>query len=294
MTSSMLRVSEKHPCPICHKCDWCLRAKDGTAAICARVESPRPIERRGRDRAGYLHLLSGEARVEPVAVNERARQPVNIDWSKLAASLVRELTPSRLNSLAASLGLTADSLTRLHVGWCGWQHSYSFPMRDSKGAIVGIRLRKPAGFKYCIRGSRSALFIPTGIESATLCIAEGPTDCAALLDMGLAAVGRPSCTGGISLLLKLVRRLRSRNVVIVADGDEPGRAGAKTLADELSWLTVELRIVTPPPGIKDAREWKQQGATAADVLSAPAIAFPHSAIRRARRHAIDHRRRQRT
>jgi hypothetical protein len=51
--SDWRRVSGAHPCPVCGKPDWCLTSADGTAAICARVESPK---RRGG--AGWLHRLA--------------------------------------------------------------------------------------------------------------------------------------------------------------------------------------------------------------------------------------------
>ena len=299
MASRMLRVTASNPCPVCQKGDWCLRSRDGSAAICARVESARPIQHKGRDQAGFLHILSAESRVAWQAdAHTKAAAPaptVNVDWLKLTTTFRSELTTSRLTNFATSLGLSIDSLIRLNVGWSTWHRAYSFPMRSADGSIVGVRLRKPTGFKYCVRGSRSALFIPDGLETtSTLCITEGPTDCAALLDMGLVAVGRPSCSGGVSLLVRLVRRLLPREVIVVADGDQPGQVGAKTLASELSSLSVELRIVAPPLGVKDAREWKQVGAAASAVLSAPAITFPHPAIRRAQRHAVDHRRRCRS
>jgi 5S rRNA maturation endonuclease (ribonuclease M5) len=298
MTNRMMRVTASSPCPVCRKRDWCLRSRDGNAAICARVESQRPIQRRGRDRAGFLHILPAEARVAWQAssqVENAAPAPaVNIDWPKLAATFTSALMTGRLTILATSLGVSIESLLRLNAGWATWHRAYSFPMRSADGSVVGIRLRKPTGFKFCVRGSRSALFIPEGlVTTSPLCITEGPTDCAALLDMGLVAVGRPSSSGGISLLRQLVRRLFPREVIILADGDEPGQTGAKALANELSELMVELRITTPPAGIKDARDWKHHGATASDILAAPALTFPHPAIRQAQRHAVDHRRRQR-
>lgn len=293
--SNMLRVSATNPCPVCGKYDWCLRSTDGNSAICARIESSRPMQRPGRDRAGFLHILSSTTYTQQQLVSTKQPSPrplVNINWPKLAASFTSELTPARLKNLTTSLGVSAESLIRLNVGWSVWHRAFSFPMRTADGAIVGIRLRKPTGLKYCITGSRTALFVPEELANAsTLCIAEGPTDCAALLDLGLVAIGRPNCSGGGSQILRLVRRLRCREVVIVADGDSPGQVGAKVLADGLSALTVELRIVTPPSGIKDVREWKGEGATACEILSSPAITFPHPAIRRAKRHAVQHRRR---
>ena len=289
---NFLRATRGKPCPVCEKPDWCLVARDGSVAICARVKSSRPIQRPGRDQAGYLHVLDRNARahVEALPIVKRPLLGTDHDWTKLAASFASALTNDKLTTFATSLGLSAESLRRLSVGWSAWQRAYSFPMRDAGGEIVGIRLRKPTGFKYCVTGSRSALFIPERLESATtLCIAEGPTDCAALLDLGLAAVGRPSCTGGIALLLRLVNQLHPSHVVIVADADQPGQVGARSLANAVSVLTVGLRIVTPPSGIKDVRDWKRQITSAEEILTAPAFVYPHPAIRRAQRHAVEHR-----
>src|SRR5439155_12311592 len=87
----------------------------------------------------------------------------------------------------SSLGLSATSLLRLGVGWSAPYRAWAFPMRDAGGAIRGIRLRTVAGKKFCVRGSKDGLFIPE--ESAAvgpLLVCEGPTDTAALLDMGFA------------------------------------------------------------------------------------------------------------
>lgn len=96
---------------------------------------------------------------------------------------------------------------------------------------------------------------------------EGPTDCAALLDLGFSAVGRPSCTGGVRHLVDLARALRPSEVAIIADGDAPGQRGAASLAAVLVAYCPAVRVATPPAGIKDARQWKQRGATAAGVAA---------------------------
>jgi hypothetical protein len=127
----------------------------------------------------------------------------------------------------------------------------------------------PGGNKLAVRGGKEGLFLPEGIDShGLLLIAEGPTDAAGLLDLGFSAVGRPSCSGGVKLLVELVRTLKPSGVAIVADADAPGQRGAKTLAAVLAAYSQSVRIVMPPSGIKDAREWKRRGATAADVQAA--------------------------
>jgi DNA primase len=141
-------------------------------------------------------------------------------------------------------------------------------MTDAAGKLQGIRLRSASGFKYSVSGSRQGLFIPSDLPATELLlIGEGPTDTAALLDFGFSAVGRPSCTGGVRLLVELVRQRRRADVVIVADGDAPGQRGAGNLAAALLAYSLAVRIITPPDGIKDAREWKRRGATAGDVLA---------------------------
>jgi hypothetical protein len=143
-------------------------------------------------------------------------------------------------------------------------------MTDVGGRVLGIRLRLENGRKFAVTGGREGLFIPTGLPDSptTLFVAEGATDCAALLDLGLSAVGRSSCTGGTRLLVELVARRRPGRVVIVADADEPGQRGADALACVLCAYVRDVRIITPPAGVKDARAWKLDGATAADVLDA--------------------------
>jgi 5S rRNA maturation endonuclease (ribonuclease M5) len=107
--------------------------------------------------------------------------------------------------------------------------------------------------------------LTTMLPSGPMLVAEGPTDTAALLDMGFATVGRSCCTGGTQLLVELARIRACNDVVIVSDADENGRRGAKALASVLAAYLRRVRVICPPAGVKDARAWKQAGATAAEV-----------------------------
>jgi phage/plasmid primase-like uncharacterized protein len=146
-------------------------------------------------------------------------------------------------------------------------------MRDAAGEVRGIRLRGPDGRKWAVRGGREGLFLPAGLDVAQrLLICEGPTDTAAALDLGFAAVGRPSCTGGAGLLLRLVRERHPAEVVVVADGDPPGQRGARDLAAELRGYVRVVRVITPPA--KDLREWLRAGATADNLAALIAATAP--------------------
>ena len=88
------------------------------------------------------------------------------------------------------------------------------------------------------------------------------------------AVGRPGCSNGTALLVELVKLNRPTNVTVLADSGEPGQRGAAALASVLAAHAPFVRVISPPPGICDAREWKLRGGTRHDVLIAIEAAQP--------------------
>src|SRR5262249_47457954 len=153
--------------------------------------------------------------------------------------------PGRLHQLAVTLGLSSEALAALGTGWSEAHRAWSFPMADTAGNVLGIRLRGQDGRKFAVKGGREGLFIaPTlEIDPAILLVCEGPTDTAALLGLGFrSVVGRPSCTGGIKLLVEFVRGRAPSEVVVVSDADEPGRRGAANLAAVLVAYAPVVRV----------------------------------------------------
>lgn len=269
--SDWRRVSRRRPCPVCGKPDWCLYAGDESApsaAICCRVESDK---RAGE--GGWLHVLRSDGPSwttwrRTIHVAESTLQPsatiaeIRAEW--IAAS--RATTAAKVSDLAAGLGVSATSLFRLHTAWMPKRKAWGFAMLDAQGRLVGVRLRTVGGKKFAIKGSREGLFYSQDLHAGSrLLVCEGPTDTAALLDLGFDAVGRPSCTGGTKHIVALVKRLQPEEVVIVADSDTPGQRGADRLASALLPYVPAVKVIAPPEGVKDARCWKQAGATAADV-----------------------------
>jgi hypothetical protein len=201
----------------------------------------------------------------------------------VAAACRAAVDRRELAALARRLGVSDASLDRLAIGWYEPSRAWSLPMSDGRGRITGIRLRTAEGRKFAVKGSRDGLFVPSDLDAHDrLLVAEGPTDTAALLHLGLAAVGRPSCRGGTRPLTDLVRRLAPREVVIVADGDDVGQGGALALARHLALHARRVRVVTPPEGIKDARAWRRAGATGETLLGAIEAAEVHRVVVRAR------------
>jgi len=183
------------------------------------------------------------------------------NWELLAAFYERAAKLSDHARLAELLGVTALSLQRVRAGLCG-PTTWAFPMQQH-GSVTGIRVRAEDGKKWAVTGTKDGLFVPRDLNGAEpLVICEGPTDTAAMLDLGLSAVGRSNCQPFDDLLAPLVR---GRYVVIVADTDSVGQSGAAALRDALKRECKDIRIVTPV-GAKDAREWKRNGLTREQFL----------------------------
>ncbi len=264
--SDWRRVSRSNPCPICGKSDWCSVSADGAVALCQRVESPKRI-----GDAGWLHRLTDDPRDyrRPVRTVRLAPERTSrADLPKLTDYYRAAVNTEQLIRLADKLGLSVDSLQRLGAGWAAEHRAWSFPMTDTAGQIRGMRLRRSDGFKFAVKGGRDGLFIPAGLDHADmlLLICEGPTDTAALLDMGIGnVIGRPSCTGGTRLIVEHVKHHKPTDAVILSDADAPGLRGANALASVLVAYVPTVRVIQPPDGINDARAWLRAGVTRQDV-----------------------------
>lgn len=206
------------------------------------------------------------------------------ELAEVAKRCASAMTDERMERFAKSLGLGASPLLELKVGWAaqermwsskGWMtiDAYTFPMTDADGRCIGIRIRKEDGKKFSWTGGSEGLFRPHLMSSATeLHICEGPTSCAALLQCGFNAIGRPSCTGGTQHIKRLLSSdRRKRDVIIWGDCDEkkerpdgsvfyPGQDGANALSLAILPLCRSVRVVIPPsPEMKDPRAMLNAG-----------------------------------
>lgn len=279
MNGNFVKVSKTNRCQICGKPDWCMVAKDGAAAICNRV--PEGALKYLPNGGGYLHRLSDAVHAVTRAMVSRTipvEEPT-INAAALAREFYDKVDESALEKEASNLGVSTAALEFLGIGWAREHKAWSFPMCDGTGKTIGIRLRGKDGGKWAIRGSRSGLFIPSLLTGdGPLFLVEGPTDTAALIDLDLDVIGRPSCNGG-GLYLQDFLRQSPRDVVIVEDADDkfggncpyckvdmcmrckPGQYSARmSLAPLLRGFARTIKIISPLKG-KDSREWKKLGAT---------------------------------
>lgn len=262
------RVTRSAPCTVCARPTWCGRSDDGAVAICMRVPSEK-VARNG----GFVHPLDGDAlrltHARPLPPVRPKLAPNVVQG--IAERAVEAITEQQLERLAVSLGVEVASLVALDVGWHrgGRGGAFSFPMRNSAGEVVGLRLRPVRGRKFALRGGVDGVFLASRARwrgVGPLVIAEGESDTAALLPH-YDVVGRPSCRGAVSILTDLGR---GRVCVIVADDDAhgAGQLGARALARALRPFAEDVVVTFPPQG-GDAREWLIAGgriATLDDLL----------------------------
>ena len=249
------RVTKSDPCEACGHSGWCLH--DEFSCLCMRNSAGRPHLLKSGE-TGYWHDLK-EKPVKYVA-------PKKVEWvPKIDAPKLMERwwnsTPAKyVVDLAKHLGVRPSSLLELKIAWTPVYNAFAFPMRDSAGAICGVRLRASDGKKWSVTGSKSGIFLPWCAPQKRVWICEGGTDAAALLSLNCFAIGRPSCSGGTDEINATIKRLGIREAVIIADNDEdktiggrtynPGADGAKRLSER---LIVPNCVITLP--CKDAREF---------------------------------------
>lgn len=261
------RVTPDFPCKICGHGDWCVVKKDGTKALCQRVESSA----RFKD-AGWMHDLSATPendRFVPPAVQQFRKALPSSFLSMVAeyAQFVAEADPVKLIELAATLRLSVDSLKAVGCGFGRTKNAYTFPMHDHEGNVVGIRYRALDGRKFSFRGGREGVFRPRVFletETPEYLIVEGATDTAAGILLGINTIGRPNCNGGTQILQGY--ELDPDQLIILADRDKHGAGlkGAEALRKVIGGtvllprLNKDLREIVgkyAPSTIKDQLLW---------------------------------------
>lgn len=244
------RVSPRNRCPACGKGSWCFWLEDGSAIVCMRAESGQ------RWGEGWLHKLDGT----PVEYTPQPKPAAQAkDFETVWRDLVRDTPGGFAGEYAHKMGLPADALSSL--GCARYQSGVAaFPMYHEDRVCIGVRLRSVAGKKWAIAGSKQGLFVPDMPIGQQVIICEGPTDTAAVLGLGLYAIGRPSCMGCEDMAAWFCHR---REVVIMSDHDGAGHRGSQRLASVMIRRARSVKVIEPLTG-KDMREW----ATSADTLRA--------------------------
>lgn len=255
--SAMTRVTRAHRCPICDNDTWCLIGR--SIIICMRVVSPKVKNFKGGE-VGYIHPHP-DPNKQMACEPKPSRKPPQVNARRVLYywNRAHKTAQLRLPVLADDLGVTVESLVALEFQANGNPRTWGVPMKDGYGNYIGIRLRNEWGKKWAVTGSQAGIFIPNVPFQNRMFIVEGPTDTAAAISLGLFAIGRPSCSGGVDHIQHLLQCHRVgreivRQVVIVSDNDDPGIRGAQDLQ---RWLPVPSCILILPT--KDLREAVKSG-----------------------------------
>ncbi len=271
-------ASKDRPCPICGKPDWC---QFGERAIkCYRVESEH-----ADPNGGWYHFYDAKQMARPrIAYKPAEASPAPlIPFLAIMKEWRAATTHNQFELLAGQLGVRKEACVAVGAAWALGVNKFgqplkawAFPMKDGSGKVCGIRLRNETGFKWAVDGSRQGVFLPEPYVRLrdTAFIVEGPTDLAAMLTMGLFAIGRPTCSSGNDIICETIKRLKFKRAVVVGDNDEmkgqegkryrPGIRGAVALKKDLKVPSV-IWIVPSP--CKDSREYLQAGGNAALIES---------------------------
>jgi len=192
------------------------------------------------------------------------------DWQKMMDYLRENTMQEDVNKWSKKLKIPSSNLVEssLVVGEYKGQDVCMFPMVDHWRQVCGFRLRSTNGAKFSWPGSRQGHFMGTVDHGSVLLITEGPTDAACGRVLGFDTIGRPNANSCVDDLVHIVRHFyATRSIIIIADDDEVGMAGAKALASALYGVTVSVKIVVPYVG-KDLRDWVHGGLTQLTLLKA--------------------------
>ncbi|HEX2837584.1 MAG TPA: AAA family ATPase [Phycisphaerales bacterium] len=163
---------------------------------------------------------------------------------------------------------------------------WAIPERNAQGEVIGTAYRDANGNKdFSKKGKRGFIVAwplpPYAGSSASkpIFVCEGASDTATLIGLGFDAVGVAMAGHGGEMLAEL---LAGRHVVLVADADAAGRAGAAKIAEALLTRCEGVRTIEPPGGTKDVRAAVIAGAdrTAFEALAAAAITITPKSLPR--------------
>jgi hypothetical protein len=278
-TSRIRPVSSDHPCLVCSGDHKCGRTDDGLL-LCGRRQGPQAgFDHLGAAKDPTWHLyrlrdpLAGSLGPPPFDV------PTTTRFNERQGTYGERLTQAQAAALRERLGLPVWVYDLLPVGWlaedrhgCCW----TFPECDGQGRVVGATRRWPDGLKRSLAGGKRGLTLTFDFQKrwrnkiGPVYCPEGASDTLTLWALGLAAIGRPSASGGVEYLAEQLRG-QGRRILIVgerdhkADGSWPGRDGAMRTAEALAGLLgEEVEWTLPPSDCKDVRAWATAPANRPD------------------------------
>jgi hypothetical protein len=253
-------ANRSNPCWVCgalHTVQgWCLLDRSRRIAICPRVESARRV-----GEAGWWHG-SNDAPGAFVPCKAFEEQYPAVDWERRWALARTACTRSDTERLSATLKIPASMIeAAVEVGTepgRAGSGSFAFAMKGSDGKVCGLKLRLDDGRKLCAKGSRLGLILSRRFDPSRrdLVVTEGESDLMVAASMGHNAVARPGCRACVTQIAWMAR---GKDLLVIADNDPAGLAGARALVDACKARARSARVVVTAR--KDLREWYCNGGT---------------------------------
>jgi hypothetical protein len=269
--SSQQRFTKAHPCPICGGYDRLPRgtgercygflSDDGRFAHCTREEFAGELTRNPTSRT-FAHRLDGPcecghvhgATTSQVTAQNRAasaqplsgRQPA-ATWSYYAADGSGPVYQKCRFETSSGKGYALRRPARKDWRECPDRRDCQKHQRDCHDGWIWSLKKKP-----CSPAIAPVLYnlpLLTSRPDAPVYVAEGEKCCDALGDLGLVAVCNPH--GALEWRPGYSEPLRGREVVILADADQPGRDHTQLVARSLWGKARSIKIIDPYPDRND-------------------------------------------
>ena len=193
-----------------------------------------------------------------------------VSWGAMWAQFVRNVSPSKAEAFATSIGVTVEAINWLGIGWDGSKMAWVFREFDHEGNVVGLNCRSARsdgsdkGKKWMVTGSTRGLIYAPDPEWGTvpayidhpIPIPEGTTDVLACLSRHIYAIGRSSAAGSVESNAFLAKAVKDRDIALCVEYDK-GAGMISTLehAKRLVRVARSVRFLEPPEGAEDMREW---------------------------------------
>ncbi|MCP4261786.1 MAG: AAA family ATPase [Planctomycetes bacterium] len=243
------RVSRGNPCPICGKSDWCLVAKDGSAAICPRISqgAVRYIQE-----AGYLHRFNDyRGYLRRIKKRKTKKKMVKKLKAKKRRKVLRptrkffEYTDEKGNKLFRVVRVDHPSKPKKI-----WQER--FINGKWKRGTTDPRTKESLVHKTLY--NQLQLLDPKRSKEVVH-LPEGENKVEVFLKMGFLATCNPGGAG--KWCDEYSKLLKDRDVVIFSDNDWPGKKHSRQIRDSLLGKAKSIRIVELPglPESGDIIDW---------------------------------------
>ena len=266
-TPTKARFNLVNPCPVCETGSKGCSITVDDLHVCR----PGPVradewKETSRDATwGYYRRVGDNTyrngpRAEPVAPPR--------DWFAEAEAHAAEFQQEHAEYLSKALNLPVSAFAAMPlIGFLNHptEPCWTFPEFTPSGLVCGISRRFMDGSKRTIKDGKRGLSLAANLLESTgpVFIVEGASDVLAMTAAGLAAVGRPSNTGGLDLLAELLRDFPAdRPIVVMGENDQkpdgkwPGKDGVDAIAPALARkLGRAILTAYPPEGAKDVRAW---------------------------------------